>query len=169
MYAIRSYYVRCLRRETAGERVDTIEAAGIEIEGHDAARRGTCEIDAAGECEGGAAEIGDREPIDRHSLAVELDLGDGILGGDTGDRRLADLKRKRALTRPVECGIGQHRSRHDREPVEIEHRRPQCRVQARRPVACRPGIGQPAIDRDVVEFTLEALNRNAVSAERYVV
>ena len=76
--------------------------------------------------------------------------------------------RQRDLARPLQPQAGQRGFAEADHAVEIELGRAKLAVDARRPVAGRPRVGQAALDHAAIDLGAQPLDRDAVRPQRHV-
>src|SRR5207247_3196580 len=107
-------------------------------------------------------------PRDLKAVRVAAHLHLSLLRLDPGDDRARNLQRERALTRPIEGAIAEHRLGNGLNAVEIDFRCVQRGLEPRRPVITRPGVSQPPGDRHAVDVEFQLLDRHGLGAHRYI-
>ncbi len=157
-----------LRRKLVDQRQHAVERARIEVERHGAARRVPPGIDTAFDRERGTAEIGDRDLLDVDSAGVDAHADIGLLRLDAADHGARELERERALAWPIEGTVAKHGLGERVSAVDVDVGGIECRVEPRRPVAMREGIGETAGDGHAVELELEPVDCHGITAELYV-
>ena len=156
------------RSDFLHQRDDAVQRPRVDLERERAARRTRCGIDPSFDRQRRSAEVGDGEPRDLEAVRVAAHLHLSLLRLDPGDERARNLQRERALTRPIEGGIAEHRLGNGLDAVEIDFRCAQRGLESRRPVITRPGVGQPPSDRHAVDVEFQLVDRDGLDAHRYI-
>src|SRR5262249_62368518 len=112
-------------------------------------------------------EVGDGKPRNLKAIRVAAHVDLSLFRLDPGDERARNFERERALARPVERGIAEHRLGNGLNAVEIDFRRGERGIESRRPVITRPGVSQAPGDGHAIDVGLELLDRDGLGAHRY--
>ena len=157
-----------VRHEFRRQRRNAGEPLRLHGERHRSARRWRRGVDAAARTEDRAAEIRDREALDDEPARVEFEHGGRALGVDPRIDGAAEFEREGDLTGTLEGGAGERVVGERNRAVEIDLGGADRGVEARRPLIGREHVGEPPLDRLAVDLRLEALDREALGAERHV-
>ena len=153
------------RRKARQQRRHRRHVAGIEVD-VDAALRRRRRGDAAARRKRGAAEIGDRKPIDLQATAIDLEPRAHVARVEAGDGGVADIGGDRHVVRPRDVGAGQQRLAECERGVDIEVGRLERGVEPRRARAGGEDISEVAGDRLAVELGVEAIDGDLVAGKR---
>ena len=139
----------------------------VEVDPHAALRRRRGD-DAAARRKRRAAEIGDRQAVDLHAVAVDLYSCARIARDEAADGGAADIGGDRHVVRPLDRGAGEQRLAEAERGVDIEFGRVKHGVELGHALAGGEHISEAAGDGLAVERRLQALDRDFVAAERDV-